>query len=138
MEQIAEATEVVVSPETVAQLDPAMVGPAKDEGFLLAGVPDVAFRAVHTGPDVRGVDLGRFIPTGIRRHLIQDDLEPEHRRIVPSFIEFGGSDGLFAERGADAVAASIDQCVRVLQRATERNGVTFFQTDISKGAGGCS
>jgi class 3 adenylate cyclase/tetratricopeptide (TPR) repeat protein len=134
MEQIAEANEVVVSPETVAQLDPSVVGPAKGEGFLLAGVPDVLFRSAPSGPDARGADLGRFIPTAIRRHLIQDDLEPEHRRIVPAFIEFAGSDGLFARCGADAVAASIDQCVRVLQRATERNGVTFFQTDISKDA----
>jgi class 3 adenylate cyclase/tetratricopeptide (TPR) repeat protein len=133
MEQIAEAGEVVVSPQTAAHLERSVVGIPKDDGFLLCGVPDVPYLEAPT-PDVTGIDIASFIPVKVREHLLRDDLEPEHRRIVASFIEFMGSDDMLRERGPAAVAAAIDECVQVVQRATARSGVSFFETDISKNA----
>jgi class 3 adenylate cyclase/tetratricopeptide (TPR) repeat protein len=133
MEQIAEAGEVVVSPEAVAQLDPRVVGIAKDEGFLLCGIPDPPFLEAPR-PDSNGIDLASFIPIAIRGPLVCDELEAEHRRIVPSFIEFLGSDAMLERDGPAAVGAAIDESVRVVQAAAQRNGVSFFETDIGRNA----
>ncbi|HTY72551.1 MAG TPA: adenylate/guanylate cyclase domain-containing protein [Actinomycetes bacterium] len=135
MEAIAEAGEVVVSPETAALLEASSVGDAKGGGFLLAADPVVEDSEVVPRPSTAGLDLATLIPPNIRAHLLSASGEPEHRRIAVAFVQFSGTDAVLAERGPQALAEALDECVRNVQDATERHGVTFFESDINRDGG---
>ena len=132
MEQTAEAGEVAISAVTAAAIDPAAVGRAKGEGFLLRREPDAASYPAQPRPDVAGVDLRTFVPAAVREYLLAGEAEPEHRRITTAFVEFPGSDDMLRAEGPEAVAAAIDTCVRTVQTAALRDGVGFFESDVSR------
>ncbi|HUL84430.1 MAG TPA: AAA family ATPase [Actinomycetota bacterium] len=132
MEQTAEAGEVAISAITAAAIDPAAVGRAKGEGFLLRREPDAASYPAQPRPDVAGVDLRTFVPAAVREYLLAGEAEPEHRRITAAFVEFPGSDDLLRAEGPEAAAAAIDTCLRTVQTAALRDGVGFFESDVSR------
>ena len=66
MESVADAGEVVISAATAARIPAAAVGVAKGDGFLLAGVPEVAWVAGEPGRP-----RGRRGLTGLIRHAGQ-------------------------------------------------------------------
>src|SRR5437588_9076946 len=61
MEAASEAGEILVSPETAAQLDHATIGEPKGEGFLLQSAPDVHGR-LEPLPDLAGVPIEQAVP----------------------------------------------------------------------------
>ncbi len=135
MEALADAGEIALSGATVALLDPAVVGEAKGDGWLLAAEA----RVTSSEPVVRapsdGLDLGMLLPPAIRGHLLSAAGEAEHRRIVAGFVQFSGTDDILAVEGPDALAEALDECVRTVQDATSRHGVTFFESDINRDGG---
>ena len=50
-------------------------------------------------------------------------------------MRFSGTDALLAEAGVDALTDALDACVRNVQEACDRHGVTFFETDIDADGG---
>ncbi|TMK84863.1 MAG: tetratricopeptide repeat protein [Actinobacteria bacterium] len=52
-----------------------------------------------------------------------------------AFVEFMGTDDLLRANGNAAVATALDECIRTIQEACARYGVTFFETDIARGGG---
>ena len=135
MESTAEAGQILVSEATARQLHPRFVGLPKGEGFLLKGAPNVPAQEAEPPPDVSGLDLTRCLPVGIRDHLLSGSAEPEHRHVSVAFIEFRGADDCLREKGPDALADALDRCIKDVQEACARHGVTFFETDIGKDGG---
>ena len=135
MEALADAGEIAMSSATVALLDPAVVGEAKGDGWLLAAEAQVPPREPIARPPSDGLDLGLLLPRPIREHLLSAAGAAEHRRIVVGFVQFSGTDEILAAEGPQALAEALDQCVRTVQDATSRHGVTFFESDINRDGG---
>ena len=135
MEAFADADEIGLSPQTAALLDPALVGEPKGEALLLAGEPSLPPGIPVPRPSQEGVDIGGLIPTAIRQHLLSASGEPEHRRIAVAFVQFSGTDELLATEGPQVLADALDEAIRNVQEATDRHGVTFFETDINRDGG---
>ena len=135
MEALADAGEIAMSSATVALLDPAVVGEAKGDGWLLAAEAQVPPREPIARPPSDGLDLGLLLPPAIRGHLLSAAGAAEHRRIVVGFVQFSGTDDILATEGPDALAEALDECVRTVQDATSRHGVTFFESDINRDGG---
>ncbi|MCA1825250.1 MAG: AAA family ATPase, partial [Frankia sp.] len=140
MEQVAGPAQTVLSAATVAALGPSGTGLVEEIGpetgyYLLRRAPAVAPRPNRATKRVRGLDLGRALPTAIREHVAAGPVEGEHRHLAIAFVEFAGTDELTARFGADTVAETLDELMRVVQAETERNGVTLFTTDINRNGG---
>ncbi len=135
VEGIAVAGEIGLSEQT-ARLLPARLTQATDDGiWLLTGEPDVPVTPAPPLSPTDGLDLGLALSAPVREHLMAGGGEPEHRTIAVAFVQFSGTDDLLATDGPDALAAALDQCIRNVQEATERHGVTFFETDINRDGG---
>jgi class 3 adenylate cyclase/tetratricopeptide (TPR) repeat protein len=136
MEGTADAGQIVVSPATAASLRPGLVGEAKGPGFLLRRAPDVPddpfvpFEAVDAGADILS-----GIPVALREAVQARHQEPEHRRVTVAFIHFDGTDELVETMGPAACADQLDELVRNVQRAADRNQVTFLATDVDHDGG---
>ena len=86
-------------------------------------------------PDTAGLDLGSALSAPVRAHLLAGGGEPEHRQIAVGFVRFSGTDELLRAAGPGRLAEALDECVRNVQEAADRHGVTFFETDIDKDGG---
>src|SRR4029077_1866121 len=95
----------------------------------------VAQREAVPRPPSDGLDLGLLLPPAIRGHLLSAAGAAEHRRIVAGFVQFSGTDEILTAEGPDALAEALDECVRTVQEATSRHGVTFFESDINRDGG---
>ena len=136
MEGTADAGQIVVSPATAAALRPGVVGEAVGPGFLLRRAPDltgdpfVPFEPVDTG-----VDIVTGIPVALRAALRARHQEPEHRRVTVAFLHFDGTDELITARGVAEAADQLDELIRTVQVAADRNQVTFLATDVDHDGG---
>jgi class 3 adenylate cyclase/tetratricopeptide (TPR) repeat protein len=135
MEQIADAGEVAVSPATAALLDPTVLGARKDDAILLQTEPDVESERARPVGAVDPSDLAQCLPVAIRKHLLLEEGEPEHRAVAVAFVEFSGVQDILREEGPDALADALEECITAVQYATDRYDVTFFETDINKDGG---
>jgi len=136
MEGTADAGQILVSPATAEALPPGVVGEAKGPGFLLRRAPEVpADSFVPFEPIDPRADVLSGIPVALRDVLRARHQEPEHRRVTVAFIHFDGTDELVAARGAAEAADQLDELVRAVQRAVDRNGVTFLATDVDHDGG---
>src|SRR4029079_11778649 len=136
MESIAEAGEILISPETAARLPQSALGEPKGEGILLRwrqspiGRVDIRLRR-----DVDYDAVERGVPVALRQVLGQDTIEPEHRLATVAFVKFEGVDEIMASNGPEAVAAALHELVSAVQVAADRAGVTFLATDVDKNGG---
>jgi predicted ATPase/class 3 adenylate cyclase len=134
LEAVAEAGEIVISPETAALLEPGVTGAAKEDGLLVDRPPR---RPVHpeptrTGPAGRP---SRSLPASLKEFLVAAPIESEHRQISVAFVEFSGVDRLLAEQGESALAAALEDFFSTVQEACARHRVTFWETDIAENGG---
>jgi class 3 adenylate cyclase/tetratricopeptide (TPR) repeat protein len=135
LEALADAGDIAISAQTAAALPPHAVGVPKGDGLLLAAEPRMRDLTALRRPPPDGLDIGSTIPVAIREHLLQAAGEAEHRQIAVAFVEFSGTDALLAERGADVLAAALDETIRNVQHAAAAHDVTFFETDINRDGG---
>ncbi len=136
MEGTADAGQIVVSPSTARALRPGLVGEAKGPGMLLRRAPDVpADPFVPFEPIAPGTDILQGVPVALRDTLTARHQEPEHRRVTVAFIHFDGTDDLVRDLGAAEAADQLDELVRNVQVAVERNHVTFLATDVDHDGG---
>ena len=136
MESTAEAGEVVISPETAAELPRRAVGKAKGPGFLLAGTlpGDPGGRVIP----LQGLEPGTVataLSTAVRTHLGAGVDEPEHRRVTIAFLHFDHTDQRIVEEGPAALAADLDVLVRQVQESADKHGVCFLGTDVDHDGG---
>jgi class 3 adenylate cyclase/Icc-related predicted phosphoesterase/tetratricopeptide (TPR) repeat protein len=136
MESIADAGEILLSPETAARLPQSALGHAKGDGILLRwrrspiGRVDIRLRR-----DVDYDAVERGVPLALRQVLGQDAIEPEHRLATVGFVKFEGVDEIMSSNGPEAVAAALHELVTAVQVAADRAGVTFLATDVDKNGG---
>jgi class 3 adenylate cyclase/tetratricopeptide (TPR) repeat protein len=133
MEAAADAGETVVSRATAAMLEPALRGPSKAGGIVLARPPDVHPQRAGTAPDSSGLALERFFSPAIREHLLAEVTDPEHRMVTASFLELRGAEELLVRQGGTALADALDECLQNVQEAAERHEVTIFDNDPTPG-----
>ena len=136
MEGTADAGQIVVSPATASALRPGLVGEAKGPGFLLKRAPEVPADSFVPFEEIdRRADVASGIPVALRDTLLARHQDPEHRRVTVAFIHFDGTDDLIAEHGAAEAADQLDELVRCVQAAADRNQVTFLATDVDHDGG---
>jgi predicted ATPase/class 3 adenylate cyclase len=135
-ESAAEGGDILISRATAAAVDPVAIGSEKGPGALLRSAPPVSrpIGVVET-PPVAGSQLELLVSAGLREHIEEGVLEPEHRDASLAFIRFGGIDQMLAVEGADAVADAVDHLVRTTQNAVEEEGITFLESDIASDGG---
>ena len=89
-------------------------------------------RSRTVSPDV---DIAQGIPVGLRDTLLARHQEPEHRRVTVAFLHFDGTDELVERAGSAVAAEQLDELVRNVQAAVDRNDVTFLATDVDHDGG---
>jgi len=136
MESTAEAGEIVVSHATASALPSSVLGAAKGAGMLLRREP-VGAMPERSSPPVRigDPDLLQCIPVAVRVQLLGGFDQPEHRRVTVAFVHFDGTDALISSEGSEAAAEHLDVLVQDVQRAVDKNSVSFLGTDIDRDGG---
>jgi class 3 adenylate cyclase/tetratricopeptide (TPR) repeat protein len=138
MEGTADAGEVVVSPDTAAQLPAELLSQPKGEGIRLRRHqrPD---ESKSYEPDPQhvppSVDLATCIPVSLRELLLTGHGDPEHRRVTIGFIHYDGLDEMIVALPAEEVADALEALVSAAQAACEAHGVTFLGTDVDRDGG---
>jgi class 3 adenylate cyclase/tetratricopeptide (TPR) repeat protein len=135
MESLADAGEIAVSPSTVELIGADHVGQRKRAGLLLERAPDVAATPAPDVGDVSDIDLPSCVPVELRKQLLIEQGEAEHRSISVAFLQFSGADDLLSRAGPVALADALHDLVANVQSACERFAVTFFATDINADGG---
>jgi predicted ATPase len=136
MEAIADAGEIMGSKQVTDHLDPRAVGAAKGPGRLVAStLPMSPYPSVGPAATAPASVVERSLNAALRDHLLAGPVESEHRQVAVGFIEFRGVDALLARKGADEVAAVLDDLVTRIQASCARHAVTFWETDIGRDGG---
>jgi class 3 adenylate cyclase/tetratricopeptide (TPR) repeat protein len=136
MEHVADAGEILVSPQVAAYLPARCVGEPKRPGFLLKREPP----GRHIAGDniVYEVDedaVAHCLSTAVRTHVLAGGGTPEHRQITIAFVHFDGTDEAIATRGAATVAEDLDVLLSDTQAACDEYGVCFLATDADDDGG---
>lgn len=134
IEAVADAGEIGLSASLAAVLDPACLGPAKDEARLLVAPPLVERQRAPEIGSVRELEIASCIPVAARAHVLLERSEPEHRTITAAFIDLMDTDLLLERIGPDALAEALHERIRVIEEAALRYEVPFYETDIGKGS----
>ena len=135
MEAASEAGEILVSPETAAELDPSILGEEKGPGFLLQAAPDVRGELVPL-PDVSDIPLELAVPAPLRAQLLEvGPLEGEHRHAAIAFVRYSGVDEIISTEGPASAAEAIDVLARTIEEAAEDHQVTFLESDVDRDGG---
>jgi class 3 adenylate cyclase/tetratricopeptide (TPR) repeat protein len=135
MESIAEAGEVAVSAATAELVGDGLAGRRKGNAVVVERIRDVPLRPAPDVGDVSDIDLPSCIPAELRKQLLVEQGEAEHRTVSVAFVRFSGTDGVLAGNGPAALAESLHELVAGVQEACERFAVTFFATDINADGG---
>jgi len=136
-EGVANAGQVVVTDRTAALLPPRTHRPGPEPGCrLLRARPGPApSLPVPRRPEPDVEQLQQYLPSVLRRQVLAEQGEAEHRSVAVAFVRFRGTDDLARSGGTSAVAEALDQVVRNVQAATAEHDVTFFETDIDQDGG---
>ena len=129
-ESAAAAGEVLLSHETAAGLESALLGPPRAEGVPLRAAPDPP-RQLAARVDVAGADLAGSIPVALRQRLMSGVPDPEHRPVTVAFIEVSGTDRMLAEDGPAALANALHDLVAAVQRAALLQQVSCHESDVA-------
>ena len=135
MESVAGAGEIALSPATVELVGTGHVRRRREGTLLLERPPEASIKPAPEIGDVSSIDLPSCIPVELRRQLLVEQGEAEHRTISVGFLQFSGTDDLIAKAGPAVLGDALHELVSNVQQACGRFGVTFFATDIS-GDGG--
>ena len=135
MEKAADAGEVVLSARAAELIGRDVLGAPKGPGFVLRAEPAADRSGVVPAADAAGLDLSLALPAPIRERVLAGAGEPEHRTIAVGFVQFSGTDDVMVRGGPEALGIALDECLRNVQHAAARHGVTFFETDVDADGG---
>jgi class 3 adenylate cyclase/tetratricopeptide (TPR) repeat protein len=135
MEAASEAGEILLSPETVAELEPSTLGDEKGPGRLLQAAPDVTGE-LEPLPDVDGVPIELAVPRPLRAQLLEvGPLEGEHRHAAIAFVRYSGIDEIISTEGPVSAAEAIEVLAQTIQQAADEHEVTFLESDVDRDGG---
>ena len=136
MEHDASAGQILVSPATANALPESCRGEPRGPGVLLSrAAPWPPPTGPLEVPEIRGVDLGVFLPDAVREHVLEGGGEPQHRTVTVGFVHFDGLDQRLVERGPEATADDLEELVGVVQDACARYEVAVLATDADADGG---
>jgi class 3 adenylate cyclase/tetratricopeptide (TPR) repeat protein len=135
MEALADAGEVAVSLATAELVGGGVDGRRSGDALIVGRIPDVPPQPAAEIGDVSDIDLPGCIPVELRKQLLVEQGEAEHRAISVAFLKFSGIDALLGREGPAAVADGLEELVANVQEACGRFAVTFFATDIDADGG---
>ncbi|MEA2557073.1 MAG: hypothetical protein QOG88_611, partial [Actinomycetota bacterium] len=136
MEGIADAGEIVVSPQLASFLPAACVGDPKGAGHLLRSAPaGDPVPGVWTLPDIDDVLLEGSVPAATRETLLSGVSDPEHRQASVAFIHFDETDELLDKEGPGVLADELHLLVCDTQAAVDEYGVCFLASDVDADGG---
>jgi len=132
LEGAAGSGQILISPETARRVSRSCVGAAVGPGVLLARSPAPIEWVPPVGlPTPPEEVVAGFLPVAIRGHLLSGAAVPEHRTATIAFLQFSGFDQVLAAEGPEPAARRLDELVRLVQEACERNDVCFLDSDIA-------
>jgi class 3 adenylate cyclase/tetratricopeptide (TPR) repeat protein len=134
-ESDAESGEIILSPASAEAIQPNCLGARRAEGWVLDREPEGALPTPSLEASGGEVELGSFVPVGLRSELLGMPQEGEHRQATIGFVGFGGIDGLLSERGPEEVWDKLNRLVCAVQAAAARFGVCFLSTDADRDGG---
>jgi class 3 adenylate cyclase/tetratricopeptide (TPR) repeat protein len=135
MEAASEAGEILLSPETAAELDPSTLGETKGPGRLLHAAPDIG-GALEPLPEVDGIPIQLAVPAPLRAQLLEvGPFEGEHRHAAIAFVRYSGTDEVIATEGPVAAAEAIEVLAQAIQQAATDHEVTFLESDVDRDGG---
>lgn len=141
MEAHAGAGQILVSPETAAQLPARVCGRGLGPGVLLARQPEALPPPRPPGirPRAPDDDVAQCLPTAIRAYVRAASNGstpiPEHRTVTNAFLQFQGLDALIEADGDEAAAGAIDEVVRLTQGAADRYEAALLESDVAADGG---
>jgi class 3 adenylate cyclase/tetratricopeptide (TPR) repeat protein len=131
MEKVADAGEIVVSPEAARRLPQGCVGAAKGAGRLLTSAPAGAHWSPNEPWYAAGADaIAQCLPVALREHLASGRQPPEHRSASTAFLRASGVDDVIARDGIDAAADALHELVCDVQEAADAQQICFLASDI--------
>jgi class 3 adenylate cyclase/tetratricopeptide (TPR) repeat protein len=135
MEAASEAGEILLSPETAAELDPSTLGGEKGPGRLLQAAPEVT-GALELLPDLDGIPIELAVPRPLRAQLLEvGPFEGEHRHAAIAFVRYSGIDEIIATEGPVSAAEAIEVLAQTIQQASDDHEVTFLESDVDRDGG---
>jgi class 3 adenylate cyclase/tetratricopeptide (TPR) repeat protein len=135
MEAASEAGEILVSPETAAELEPSTLGEEKGPGRLLRTAPE-ATGSLELLPDLDGIPIELAVPRPLRAQLLDvGPFEGEHRHSAIAFVRYSGVDEIIATEGPVAAAEAIEVLAQAIQQAADDHDVTFLESDVDRDGG---
>ena len=133
LEDLAGATEIVVSAETAAEVEFGWLAEQREGAWLLRRL-EPGSSPVPPPPLVEGSDLESYVPLPLRAHLAVASGEAEHRQVTVAFLKVPGTDALLEAEGAGALLARLDAVAEPVGDACSRYGLTWLESDIDVGA----
>ena len=136
-EKLANAGEIVVTPDTAARLPRGSTRPRDEDGALLLRwrSVDPPRTAPAPVPDIAGERLGSLFPYALGDYLAERVPDPEHKIATIAFARFSGTDTLLSGPGPEAVGEALDGTVSVFMQAMNDEGVTLLATDLDSDGG---
>jgi len=136
MEHVADAGEILLSPDIAAKLPPRCIGEPKGHGFLLKREPPGHHVASQIPKyDVDPDAIAHCLSTAVRSHVLAGGGTPEHRQISIAFIHYDGTDDMIEQFGPARVAADLQELLADTQAACDEYGVCFLSTDADDNGG---
>jgi class 3 adenylate cyclase/tetratricopeptide (TPR) repeat protein len=137
MEHVAEAGEIVMSPQTAGLLPLECGGLPKGDGLLLAQAPwpppKKPPRSVR--PPLPAEALANCLSPTLRAHVLAGGGAAEHRPVTMAFVRFEGIDGMLAQQGPEATAGALNHLVSTVEAAADAHQVTFLASDVDADGG---
>ena len=133
LEDLAAASEIVVSAETAAAIDPGWLVEQRSSAHVLRRL-DPSRSVVPPPPDVPGERLDEYVPPPLRDHLVVASGEAEHRTVSVAFLKLAGSDTVLGEQGPEVFLRIVDEVAAAVDRACDTYGITWLESDIDVGA----
>ena len=136
VEGLADAGQVGLSAEAAAA--------APTHGWSAPGPDGISLLPPAAGRGVAGAGDAGHRRAGPRIHPQRTRAgapargraaSPSTGRSRSAFVRFSGTDELLRTAGPGRLAEALDECVRNVQEAADRHGVTFFETDIDQDGG---
>ena len=138
LESAAAAGEILLSHATASLVPPTWLGGSTMDGVLLRrvnGSPAGPDYGLETADEVAHDTelLSVFVPRAVRRRLLGDDHDAEHRHVTIGFVHVGGVDELMRDSGIEVVAERLDDLVGVAIDLADRHEVCLLATDATAG-----
>lgn len=134
-ENVAEAGEILLTPEAAAALPAAATVPAAD------GLRRLVWRIAPVAPSGSvphpvDRDAARLLfPRILFGSFDGVQPDPAHRAATIGFMKFTGTDALLAAHGAERVADDLDRTLRIAQEAFEAEDIALLCVDCDVDGG---